>query len=584
MKTFAFLTLMTTHLGHAVFGQEFQQARPVVQTAGVGSAVAYQTGLARANVALAKSLLNENILKGAVGEAIRDQTVGRYLHSSGQWLNVSPRLGPQGLDHVSVQLNESGKPHRLMVDETKFGSSGLSRTVSGDLQMGDKYISKRLLGLSKAYDKIHIQAQSAIQSVIIPTRTGAKTVIPVPLNDSLQVSFWRAHGTGPWLFDGPPELLPKATAQLKSISDLLRDGADGRIDFRKRIVQVKPIEGMRFEVTIRNAADVEKVGGRIEHLPVSLRIVRSLNEPEWNEVVRRGIARELLRANPALPVSKSDFLAQRLIAEAKSTEDLLSKVSFEKALSDVRFSRFTIFDASKSGAAAILIAVPLELVFQAFSNNPLDWSHLGGIGALAGGSGAAGNAVGNATTALVRRELGHSASTAAAEILGLRSASRFANVAGGAVGGGAAGVLFAYGGYWLGYYDLQTANRTAIVGVAGAGAGAAASAATFALIGTYATASTGTAISTLGGGAVFNSSMAWLGGGSLATGGSGMAGGWVVLTGGGAIVIIGVTAAVLYGFHLADTHQDSIRLAKTIEYLSEKKTFFNSDAQPTFSR
>jgi hypothetical protein len=364
------------------------------------------------------------------------------------------------------------------------------------------------------------------------------------------------------------------------MSRLLRAAADGRIDFRKRIVQVEPTEGMRFEVTIRNAADVEKVGGRIAELPVLARIPGSLNEPEWREAFGKGIAGELQRANSALTGSKSDYIAQRLIAEAKSTDDLFSKVSFEKALSDVRFSRFTMFDASKSGATAVLVAVPLELAFQAFGESPLDWPRVAGVGGLAGGSAAVGNLVGNATTfALARTELGYSASVAVADILGLRSASRFANVAGGAVGGGATAILFAYGGYWLGYYDLKTANRSAVAGAAGVGAGAAASALTLGLVSTYATAGTGMAISSLSGASATSASLAWLGGGSVASGGFGMAGGGLVLGTGVGVVIIGVTAAVIYGFHLADEVQDSVRLAKTIDYLSAKATFFIPDAQ-----
>ena len=562
-------------VSHAAFAQERPANQAAIVAAAVSSAVTYQAALARADVAIAKSALNDRLLKGEVGEAVSDQTVGRYRHRGGQWLNVSPRLGPQGLDHVRVRLNEAGKPYRLMVDETKFGSSGLSTTTSGDLQMGEKYISGRLLGMSKAYDKVVIQAKSGIQRVKIPNQIGAKTIIPIPLSDSVQVAFWRSHGTGPWLFDGPLELLPKAIAQVKNISDLARSGAEGRIDFRKRIIQVKPTGGMEFEITIRNAADVEKVGGQIAKLPVSAQIKGSLNEPEWKEAFRKGIARELHRANPTWTASKSDFLAQRLIVEAKSTEDLLTKVSFEKALADVRLSRYTLFDAGRSGATSVLIAMPLELGFQLVGDSPVDWSRVAGVGGLAGGSAFAGHALGSVTT---------SASASAAEMMGLRSASRFANVTGGAVGGGATAILFAYGGYALGYYDIQTANLSAVSGAAGAGAGAAASAVTLGLIATSATAGTGAAISSLSGASATSASLAWLGGGSVASGGLGVAGGTVFLAVGVGVVVIGVTAVVIYGFYLADEHQDNVRLGLTIDYLAKKKTFFVSDAQSNFAR
>jgi hypothetical protein len=67
--------------------------------------------------------------------------------------------------------------------------------------------------------------------------------------------------------------------------------------------------------------------------------------------------------------------------------------------------------------------------------------------------------------------------------------------------------------------------------VGSAGAGLATASAAYGLIGTLATASTGTAISTLTGAAATNATLAWLGGGSLAVGGGGIALGAMVLNG-----------------------------------------------------
>ncbi|MCZ6156424.1 hypothetical protein O6B72_06295 [Campylobacter ureolyticus] len=68
-------------------------------------------------------------------------------------------------------------------------------------------------------------------------------------------------------------------------------------------------------------------------------------------------------------------------------------------------------------------------------------------------------------------------------------------------------------------------------GVASLGAGALAGFGAYGGVGLLATASTGTAISTLSGAAATNATLAWLGGGSLASGGLGMAGGTMVLGG-----------------------------------------------------
>ena len=236
-----------------------------------------------------------------------------------------------------------------------------------------------------------------------------------------------------------------------------------------------------------------------------------------------------------------------------------------------------------AGGAAILVAVPFDVATQLIAEGRVDWSKVSGMGGLAAGSAVGGSLAGSTTTWMMMSKQVGPASASAANLLGLKSASRFANVSGGAVGGGVTAVLFAYGGYGLGYYDLETAHRSAIAGGVGAGMGAATSAVTFGLISTYATAGTGVAISSLSGASATSASLAWLGSGTVASGGFGAAGGWVVLTGGGAIIILGTTAAVLYGFQVYDEHQDNVRLDKTIGYLSRKKTFFQPDAQSNFA-
>jgi len=77
-----------------------------------------------------------------------------------------------------------------------------------------------------------------------------------------------------------------------------------------------------------------------------------------------------------------------------------------------------------------------------------------------------------------------------------------------------------------------------------------------------AAASTGTAISSLGGAAAANATLAWFGGGSLASGGLGMAGGTVVLGG----ILVGPALAI-GGFLLATQGQKA--LTKSTEYAAE---------------
>ncbi|WP_417546649.1 hypothetical protein [Marinobacter sp.] len=71
-----------------------------------------------------------------------------------------------------------------------------------------------------------------------------------------------------------------------------------------------------------------------------------------------------------------------------------------------------------------------------------------------------------------------------------------------------------------------------------------------------ATASTGTAISTLGGVAATNATLAWLGGGSLAAGGYGMAGGMIVLGG-----IVAGPALAVFGHILGNKGEQALNTA-----------------------
>ena len=110
----------------------------------------------------------------------------------------------------------------------------------------------------------------------------------------------------------------------------------------------------------------------------------------------------------------------------------------------------------------------------------------------------------------------------------------------------------------------QSLRATAATGVLGAAAVLGTPAAVTAAVTALASASTGTAISTLSGAAASNAVMAWLGGGSLAAGGGGIAAGNLVMVGLTAGTTAGVTllaAGVLVSTHYAK----KLTEAKTFE-------------------
>lgn len=118
------------------------------------------------------------------------------------------------------------------------------------------------------------------------------------------------------------------------------------------------------------------------------------------------------------------------------------------------------------------------------------------------------------------------------------------------------------------YADLLVANISVLTDnssgeswLAGTAVGAAWAAGAFTLVGTFGTASTGVAISSLSGAAATTSTLAALGGGSLASGGLGMLGGVCALGGIGAV--IGIPCAMtVKSYRLVKKYETTIKEIK----------------------
>lgn len=106
-----------------------------------------------------------------------------------------------------------------------------------------------------------------------------------------------------------------------------------------------------------------------------------------------------------------------------------------------------------------------------------------------------------------------------------------------------------------------TAVQTLTTLAGGSAVGAAAGGLTFAGVGAFAAASTGTAISSLSGAAATSATLAWLGGGSIASGGLGVAGGTAVL---GGIVAVPVALVVVGFIHIKGKKE--LREQRRIEF------------------
>lgn len=205
------------------------------------------------------------------------------------------------------------------------------------------------------------------------------------------------------------------------------------------------------------------------------------------------------------------------------------------------------------GVTGALFGGTIDLMSQLATSQEIDWERVGGMTVLSGISGYGGSLTGLMLEhALVNNQIqlfSHLVPTSL-------SASLLSSLSGGM----ATTALFAYGAYFLGYSDLNFANRSVMAGAIGSAAGALGVMTTLQLVAAFGTASTGTAIASLSGAAATNASLAWLGGGSLAAGGGGVAVGSTILTAGAALVVIGIGAGVMYICHLNDEKTERARV------------------------
>lgn len=206
--------------------------------------------------------------------------------------------------------------------------------------------------------------------------------------------------------------------------------------------------------------------------------------------------------------------------------------------------------AGFSGAA---VAGAFDLTSQWASGQPVDWQRFAVTSVLGGGSAYSASLSGIAT----QRAL---TSNRTALLVELSTFAKESSLIGSFAGGMTASTLFSYGFYFLGYTDLESANRSMTAGLIGTAMGSLTTIGLMSFATAFGTASTGTAIASLSGVAATNAAMAWLGGGAVSAGGLGVAGGAVILTGGTALIVIAASGTVMYLFKMGDEKAEQQRV------------------------
>ncbi len=472
----------------------------------------------------ARSQLPPNAVKGIYGESVAHRVMQSLLPTRDSWYAITPRSGPQGLDHLHIRMDSSGKPIDMVVAETKYGTSRLGMTKDG-IQLGRDWVRERLRGLGKRY--LVVAASEKIVAKKLPFSPGRQ--VSVVLSNGRQCHFWKASSQDPnWHYDGKADDLAEARKKASSMGDFLCKAAQGKVPYHVVLNQVHSAQKMTITwyTHDRNGRNIP-LSKNVLSLPPKFSTTGVLTPAEEKE-----LAKLVLKQMPWLTNGEARRFAQDMNKSVDSN-NLLSGLSRLKAL-----GRPMIMNGGIAGA--------------------LD----AGMGLVEGG-----------TLSLGRTATTFSVAGVGGTIQGLLRGG----VPGNICSGGFAGHVsrFASGGGLLasafvaaeayhaltGAQDATTTARNSALALSGP----LASAATFGLVAAFGTASTGTAISSLSGIAAYNATMACLGGGSIVAGGGGMLWGGLALGG----VAVVATAALYVCFRMYDAAQERTRITLKVNWLND---------------
>lgn len=541
------LALITTSAGLAEQRVKDTSDAAVKGIAVSGSSVLTQA-LGRADLAIAANRVNMRHVQGAFGE----HQAASYLNRGGEWTQVQQKLAPQGIDMLHLKVEPDGRITDMMVSEVKTGCSRLGQTLTGK-QMSFGWSAARLKVLSSRYNELsQALAKGEVPLARTPSAISPKHVLEVPLGNRSSAQFWRESVLSPWKLSATPSQVPLVGPQAGQIARWLDAGAGGHITYRSRIFRLD-FAGGNLVMTVKDASFLNN-GVSESKLPVLGRTVTAFKGGDAvSQSLISTFAGELRRTQPMLSDGEVMSQARELSKKMITRNQGLKAMPLNQALAE---------GVGKSMAAGGVFAGAIDLGAQLWTSQELDLQRLGANTVMGGTASAAGYLAGSEVTyTLMNTSLGLNLSRQVAMSMGI-STSCSANLLGSATGGGIAAAVFSYGLYFMGYADLESANRMAVAGVTGSVAGAAALAATTSMVAAYATAGTGTAIATLHGAAATSATMAAIGGGSAAAGSA------VAATGVG-LVIVGVGAGVMWCFTVHDETQEAKRLELTAVYLSK---------------
>jgi hypothetical protein len=487
--------------------------------------------------------------KGLLGEKLMHD----ILTETGGWVKISPAGTRQGIDGLYIKFGKGGRIQDVLVGEAKYGSSQLQPTVKSGKQMSQEWISPRLKDCSRKYAILakKIGSETACFSVRRPPK-GAK-IETVPLNQG-QARIWQKGNKVKVYVEEKPINLKGLKRQCKAIAKRLSYGAD-RGMFRARLFRYEPKgDTHQFEIW-----KLDKYGNRVG---TPQKFSGKFNDllPKSQYILRKNF-KEIFQ-NLGLSDENAKIWAEKCCE---------NPAYFEKFQKISRWSikygpHVKIF---AGGLMSGILSCSIDAGIQFLRNGDIDIRHSLKIGALSLISFIGG------TYTSVHLHWVFTESKLGQKLLSRLPWQRAGRAPIGQalsrLGGNLATVaIFAYGGWLIGHYNFNTANRQMVAAGIGAIGSSVFYSGTVSIVGAFATAGTGTAIETLSGIAAYNATMAWIGGGTLSAGGLGVSGGIMVLSGGTFILAIGLATGVNLIFRRLDANSQKILIKGKVSLIEKR--------------
>lgn len=535
LKTIIVLSILVVCMGSC--GETPQEHVRKVETAASSFAAASASALSKADVALARSFVVRNGFKGCFGESIAEKSyIDTYLSKEGHWQSITPRSGPQGLDHLFIKTR-NGVIKDIMVGESKFNTSTLNKHTKDGIQMGEEWIGNRLKRLAWRYTQV-----SAMQEIGFgkPPLNPARKLC-VMLKSGKKVYFWTEGYK--WNFSGTETELAEARLRASQYGEYFDRASRGLVKYRSRVFNIVP-SGNDIEIRIYDTKTISNGNLHASKPQVVLRFKDAMLSK--GAISESEMAAQIQRK---MGLSDADSIAY--------ARKLLKEYDSRALMGEFSLGKSVVVNSAKATA----VGVALDAAVQLLGSGEIDVAMLG----MNANGVFLGTAVGQGTQIVLTRPVAYNFIRNISGPLHCSTsmATSFISSMAGSI---ATSAFLGYGMYILGYADLKTANRVTVIGTASGGAGAAFACGAMWVATTYGTAGTGVAISGLSGAAANSAALAWLGGGTVASGGGGMAAGAAVLTGGAVIVAGVVMAAGYYGFKMYDQHEDTLRICSELDY------------------